>query len=617
MMRLVYHIVFCCLFCTVSFAQSVSDIKNNKNYVWGEGEGVSMTEAENQALAQMSRRISVSIFNFSSESDASGIAAQKSILQSVSSARFTNVQIRVLSEEPNASVFCFISRDEVKKMFQQREQRIQDLIETGKIAESRLQIDDALRCYYWALVLANTNPEPTRISFGDKEGLASSLLPLKIKSIFQLLQVKAIESDNSEGGIKGSLFFTYNGKAVSSLQFKYNDGQGIIGPVVVKDGYGEVDVLQIPPSNKLPITYEYRFRDEVDPLDGDLAGLFKTGNIPSFDASLGVPFKIKGGKLKNQKEESAPVTASIAAQPSTTKKMIQMKTAGNADDLLQTVQEVERAIASSAPESVRQRFTDEGYKLFNTLIRKTGKVSLSGKSDYTFIDADGYLLGKATRIKIKYKNGKSFMENLVYRFNPQTRKIESVAFALTKKGESDIMNAAASWPEVSRWAILNFMEDYQTAFLLKRKDYINSIFSDDAIIITGTVLKNMETADLTFDRNKVMTFDNGPKDIAYSRLSKKEYIDRLGKIFSSREYVHLTFENNVTKMINLPSSVSKGAAFGIEIRQRYDSSGYSDEGFLTLVFDTRGQLPIIHVRLWQPDKTNMISLQEFISKFSN
>lgn len=165
-----------------------------------------MTEAENQALAQMSRRISVSIFNFSSESDASGIAAQKSILQSVSSARFTNVQIRVLSEEPNASVFCFISRDEVKKMFQQREQRIQDLIETGKIAESRLQIDDALRCYYWALVLANTNPEPTRISFGDKEGLASSLLPLKIKSIFQLLQVKAIESDNSESGIKGSLF---------------------------------------------------------------------------------------------------------------------------------------------------------------------------------------------------------------------------------------------------------------------------------------------------------------------------------------------------------------------------------------------------------------------------
>ena len=209
------------------------------------------------------------------------------------------------------------------------------------------------------------------------------------------------------------------------------------------------------------------------------------------------------------------------------------------------------------------------------------------------------------------------MEKLVYRFNPESRKIESVAFALTQRAENDIMNAAASWPEVSRWAILNFMEDYQTAFALKRIDYINSIFSDDALIITGTILKKLNNAERAFDRSKSLDL-GGPKDIAYSQLSKTEYIDRLRKIFSAREYVHLQFEDNVTRMIDLPAinGINKGAAFGIEIKQRYESTGYSDDGYLTMVFDTRGKLPIIHVRLWQPDKNNMMSLQEFISRFN-
>lgn len=603
--------------CISSFAQSPKEIMSDINYVWGEGDGATVTEAENQALAQMSRRISVSIFNMSSETDNNGGASQSSILQSISSAKFTNVQIRVLSEEPNVKVFCYMHKDEVNKMFESRKQHILDLVETGKIAESRLQIDDALRCYYWALVLANTNPHPITIAFGDKEGIANNLLTLKIKSIMQLLRVNAVEGEQTANRVNGILSFSYNGNTVSSVQFKYNDGQGIVGPIVVKDGIGEVEMLSAPANGKLQISYEYRFREEVDPLDGELVGVYKSGKLPVFDATTEIPFKLKGDKLKMQKSENVNCTASIAAQPTVEKKSITMKKANGADDLFQTVQTIENAISTVNPESVRNLFTDEGYVLFNTLIKRTGKVTLVGKSDYEFIESDGYILGRFTKIKIKYRNGKSFIENLVYRFNPISKKVESVAFALTKKGEADIMNASAQWPDISRWAILNFMEDYQTAFFLKRLDYINSIFSDEAIIITGTILKNINELDSSFDRSNIIVLDKSNKDVTFSKLTKKEYIDRLKKIFASREYVHLTFENNITKKIELPSMVSEGAAFGIEINQRYDSSGYSDEGYLTLVFDTRGKYPVIHVRLWQPDKTNMVSLQEFISKFSN
>ncbi|WP_302951714.1 hypothetical protein [Leyella stercorea] len=572
-----------------------------------------MSDAEGEALRQMSVQISVSVYNSSYDEESNDNSVQKAVLQSVSSAKFTNVQMRVLEEEPNAKVFCFMSRSEVKKMFEKRANHIVNMVDAGKTAESRMMIDEALRNYYWALVLAKTTPEPVEIEFNDKKGEATSLLPIKIKSVLAMINASVKEIQDDKNII---LDFTYNGKPMSSLNFKYNDGQSIVGPIVARDGIGEASMASIPADGKLHLTYELRFRNEVDPTDSDIAGAFNAGILQNINSSVAIAIK-----NNSKKKAAAPVLASaemLAAQPTNDKRSIAMQNADNTDDLQKAVLAVEVAISSNNPKSAFNYFTPEGYTLFANLMAKNGKVTLVGKAQsHNFIIADGYIIGRATNIKRQFRNGKAFMEKLVYRFNPESRKIESVAFALTQRAENDIMNAAASWPEVSRWAILNFMEDYQTAFALKRIDYINSIFSDDALIITGTILKKLNNAERAFDRSKSLDL-GGPKDIAYSQLSKTEYIDRLRKIFSAREYVHLQFEDNVTRMIDLPAinGINKGAAFGIEIKQRYESTGYSDDGYLTMVFDTRGKLPIIHVRLWQPDKNNMMSLQEFISRFN-
>lgn len=601
------------IFTMYSHAQSIDEIKKNSNYIWGEGNGTTMSDAEGEALRQMSVQISVSVYNSSYDEESNDNSVQKAVLQSVSSAKFTNVQMRVLEEEPNAKVFCFMSRSEVKKMFEKRANHIVNMVDAGKTAESRMMIDEALRNYYWALVLAKTTPEPVEIEFNDKKGEATSLLPIKIKSVLAMINASVDEIQDGKNLILG---FTYNGKPVSSLNFKYNDGQSIVGPIVARDGIGEASMASIPADGKLHLTYELRFRNEVDPTDSDIAGAFNAGILPNINSSVAIAIK-----NNSKKKASAPMLASaemLAAQPTNDKRSIAMQNANNTDDLQKAVLAVEAAISSNNPKSAFNYFTPEGYTLFANLMAKNGKVTLVGKAqNHNFIIADGYIIGRATNIKRQFRNGKAFMEKLVYRFNPESRKIESVAFALTQRAENDIMNAAASWPEVSRWAILNFMEDYQTAFALKRTDYINSIFSDDALIITGTILKKLNNAERAFDRSKSLDL-GGPKDIAYSQLSKTEYIDRLRKIFSTREYVHLQFEDNVTRMIDLPAinGINKGAAFGIEIKQRYESTGYSDDGYLTMVFDTRGKLPIIHVRLWQPDKNNMMSLQEFISRFN-
>lgn len=601
------------IFTMYSHAQSIDEIKKNSNYIWGEGNGTTMSDAEGEALRQMSVQISVSVYNSSYDEESNDNSVQKAVLQSVSSAKFTNVQMRVLEEEPNARVFCFMPRSEVKKMFEKRASHITNMVNAGKTAESRMMIDEALRNYYWALVLAKTTPEPVEIEFNDKKGEATSLLPIKIKSVLAMINASVDEIQDGKNLILG---FTYNGKPVSSLNFKYNDGQSIVGPIVARDGIGEASMASIPADGKLHLTYELRFRNEVDPTDSDIAGAFNAGLLPNINSSVAIAIK-----SNSKKKAAAPVLASaeiLAAQPTNDKRSIAMQNADNTDDLQQAVLAVEAAISSNNPKSAFNYFTPEGYTLFANLMAKNGKVTLVGKAQsHNFIIADGYIIGRATNIKRQFRNGKAFMEKLVYRFNPESRKIESVAFALTQRAENDIMNAAASWPEVSRWAILNFMEDYQTAFALKRTDYINSIFSDDALIITGTILKKLNNAERAFDRSKSLDL-GGPKDIAYSQLSKTEYIDRLRKIFNTREYVHLQFEDNVTRMIDLPAinGINKGAAFGIEIKQRYESTGYSDDGYLTMVFDTRGKLPIIHVRLWQPDKNNMMSLQEFISRFN-
>lgn len=86
------------------------------------------------------------------------------------------------------------------------------------------------------MVLAKTTPEPVEIEFNDKKGEATSLLPIKIKSVLAMINASVKEIQDDKNII---LDFTYNGKPVSSLNFKYNDGQSIVGPIVARDGIGE------------------------------------------------------------------------------------------------------------------------------------------------------------------------------------------------------------------------------------------------------------------------------------------------------------------------------------------------------------------------------------------
>ena len=117
-----------------------------------------------------------------------------------------------------------------------------------------------------------------------------------------------------------------------------------------------------------------------------------------------------------------------------------------------------------------------------------------------------------------------------------------------------------------------------------------------------------------------MPIDFGRQDVLFKRETKTQFLSKLKRHFNDREYIHLTFEDNQTKVINAPR-IPKGTAFAIQINQMYNSEGYespgySDRGYLTLVLDASKKLPIIHVRYWEPEQNDLMTLDEFMQKWS-
>ncbi len=621
-------------------AQTIEEIRSSSAYYSAEGSGVTENEACQEALANISRQISVSITSKQHASSTESTAGGNRSIESSSSesnssfsfASFQNVEQRVLSPEPNARVFCWIPKSEVARITNLRKQKIIDYVATGRIAERKLQIDDALRNYYWALMLTHGLPpgESVECDFDGSSQNCATYLPLKIKSVIAHTKVFFDDYYTTDERYFTKLRFTYDGNDVASLQLRnYNDGQSWPGPVFVKNGVCELDLVSLPSDNKLHVNIEYAFANDAQAADVDLRAIYSSVKPLTFNSTIDIPVKVNMKKNTVAAEKKAangcsafvaPATAaqlaSVKTEPTTQRERIALNEVSENSAYLDAMRLVERAINERKPELAFSVFTPDGYKLFEMLF-KNGTVSLRGKKqDYSFVHAHNQVLARYCNVSLRFRNGTKFTESLVFRFNDSDGKINSLAFSLTKKAEDDIFNAASSWTEVSRYTILQFMEDYQTAFALKRLDYIDLIYSDSALIITGAMLKPVKTQRLThYPENREISFNSNDKNVRYTVQNKRQYLRNLTNCFKNNEFVHLTFEDNKTKVVNA-TGVPVGSAFAIQIRQIYRSSTYNDTGYLTLYLDTSLKDPVIVVRFWQPDRTDIVSIDEFMNKFS-
>ena len=132
-----------------------------------------------------------------------------------------------------------------------------------------------------------------------------------------------------------------------------------------------------------------------------------------------------------------------------------------------------------------------------------------------------------------------------------------------------------------RMMILDYVEHFRTAYNQKDLRFLRQVFSDDALIITGKVIKV----------RKSEVAPAGTK-IIYTTQTKQQYLDNLSRAFKAANYIKVTFDNVV--IVEHPTI--KGI-YGVTVHQKWNTNRYSDEGYVFMVWDFRNpDAPQIHVR---------------------
>lgn len=157
----------------------------------------------------------------------------------------------------------------------------------------------------------------------------------------------------------------------------------------------------------------------------------------------------------------------------------------------------------------------------------------------------------------------------------------------------------------NRLKIIDFVDIFRTAYNRKDSMLLKNVFSENALIIVGRVTKVSEKTDdllgRTFSKEKVELF----------RMSKMEYLSSLFNVFRRNKYIKVEFEDlRIIRHRLFPN------VYGVNLKQKWMSSGYQDKGYLFLMIDFRDESkPMIHVRAWQPEKStdlgDVISLGDF------
>jgi len=243
------------------------------------------------------------------------------------------------------------------------------------------------------------------------------------------------------------------------------------------------------------------------------------------------------------------------------------------------------------PKLSKDNFTPEAIKdvelMWKTSAMSCPPVSIMSRCLKT---ASGYQVRGIPVDMIEADQDESRQE-LTVDFTP-SGLISGVSISIDLQRYEEIMGQKESDLDYARRQIIvDFVENFRTAYNRKDIDLLNSVFSDKALIITGKVVKEKPNSDLTR-----MTLNNNK--VVYIKQSKQEYITNLTRVFKNTKYINVKFDE-----IEVVQHPKYDDVYGVTLKQYWHTSGYSDEGYLFLMIDFRdADNPLIQVRTWQPYK---------------
>lgn len=589
----IYFILFTFfLLITTANAQSWETIKKNNDYLWGEGHGSTVAEADRNALSDLTSKITVHVSNNFEITEEENINGQKidsktyvsNRVKTYSQATLNNTERVILSNEPDAVVGRWIMRSEINKIFEYRLIKAKDMVETDLRAETMGKVDDALRNYYWAFSLVRSLQHPTNATYTTEDGKTHILinwLKEQMDALFDNVRIIAI----SRKGDDVDLAITYKERPVTSIDYTFFDGRDWSNLYSAKDGRG---VLELAKGNtldnyRLKIEYEYLGESHIDKeIESVLAVVNSTSMRKSYK-------NIKANITEENLDK--PIGNGQTFSKITDSQMVMPKTIKNTSKYAYTLDKVLSSIVSKKYDASPSCFTTNGLEVYTKLL-KYGTARIIGKPAPIYYESSDGVVARGIKMSFSFKTGirKSFVEDVIFYFD-NTGKICNLSFGLGDAAEKDIL-CKGVWNETARIAIMEFLENYKTAYALKRLDYIETIFDDDAVIIVANVASKTNGY-----KERVNTLQNN-QIVKHNRYTKDQYLRNLKRCFEGNEFINIRFANNdVLKM------GKGGETYAIQISQDYYSSSYGDKGYLFLMVDINNpQQPLIRLRTWQAEK---------------
>lgn len=190
------------------------------------------------------------------------------------------------------------------------------------------------------------------------------------------------------------------------------------------------------------------------------------------------------------------------------------------------------------------------------------------------------------------KTDEDQFQSMVIEFT-STGKISDLYLALEWHQYANIIGGSNEVTDLRhRQMILDLVENFRTAYNTKDMPFLNNIYSDEALIITGKALTPQKRGDTPAAINK--------QEFEYSVQNKKQYLSKLSRVFASNSYINIKFDDIVVTQHEGNPNI-----YGVTLKQNWNSSAYSDEGWLFLLIDYEDENnPLIWVRTWQPLKDN-------------
>lgn len=560
-------------------------VSNSQTYLFGEGFDEDPSTADNKALYNLTSQIDISVQSKFDQISSFGKGQEfkeqiRSVVSTYSGTTLKQAE-RIQIETPKGfKVLRYLKRSDLNKIFEARSHKIYDFINNAETYLEEAKIADALRYYYWALLLLYSHPESATMTYNNTK--LDVYLPKMIKDIMS--DVKVILSDNRTVGQEQiiSVKFLYKGLPVHNIQYRYEDELGYTDPIDANDGKGILSYKLTKVGKKIAkIAVEYQFEHEK--IDLEVTQVMNSSvKRPRF-------FK-HSRKLLNIEGERDKVLSHNSVTEKSTDLSVNKKLVTNKIPIKpckQKLKMVLQLISKKAYDKIGDYCSIEGKEMVTKLL-KYGNVTLLPYGKLTTIQKKNRLQIRSIPMLFSFKNSvKKFTENVVFYFD-KDQKICDLAFGLGTKTMNEVMSKK-TWTVNQKATLVNFIEQYKTAYALKQLDYIEKVFSDDALIIVGKVIKNTKQLDARYRKNNI---------VKLNKYTKQQFIKHLSNSFKSKEFINLKLED-----IDFKRSGRGNDIFGIKVKQFYYSSNYADQGYLFLLVDLRKPInPIVHIRTWQPEK---------------